>query len=188
MQFDENSFEPKQGSMSAGIFAIRGELDGEEKQDFVDANKYIGLLIAKEEFLIPIEKISEIIMVGNMTWVPRGPKHVEGVINLRGQIIPAISLRSLMDHPSEVPTSSSRIIIVRYESFQIGLIVDGITYAVSIPKASIESHSLTAKGSRSELISEIAKRGDQVNGVLDVNKVSTIVNGGKPVESVQEAA
>jgi purine-binding chemotaxis protein CheW len=185
-----NQFEISVSSHDKGIFAIRGELDGEEQREFVDAQQFIGLVIAKEEFMLPIEKVSEIIMIGNITYVPQGPKHVEGVINLRGQIIPAISLRSLMDHPIADPTPSSRIIIARFEELQIGLLVDAITYVVAVPKTNIVSNALARQGTRSELISEIAKRGDTLNGILDITKVIHTVNGGKPLdqESGEEEA
>jgi purine-binding chemotaxis protein CheW len=182
----DNDFEIRQPAAGSGLFTIRGELDGEEQHEFVDAQQFIGLIVADEEFLLPIDKVSEIIMIGSITYVPQGPKHVEGVINLRGQIIPAISLRSLMDQPTAASTSSNRIIIARVDEAQIGLIVDAITYVVSVPKTEVVANALARQGTRSELISEIAKRGDQLNGILDILKVVLTVNGGKSLSEDDE--
>ena len=79
---------------STGMFAIRGDLDGgKDAQDFAEIKQFIGLHIGEEECLFPIEVMNEIIMVTQLTFVPGAPEFIEGVINLRGRILPAINLR-----------------------------------------------------------------------------------------------
>jgi len=75
-----------------------------------------------------------------------------------------------MGHDSKPPTQSSRIIIASYEDVIIGLIVDGITYVVSLNPDQIEDQTL-GSGTGAELLKGISKRGDQVNGILDIFKV-----------------
>lgn len=168
---------------SNGIFSIRGDLDGtKESADYSELKQFIGLTIEGEEFLLPIEVMNEIIMINHMTYVPGGPRYVEGVINLRGRILPAINLRSMMGHKISPPTSASRIIIASHEEDIIGLIVDGITYVVTLNPDQIEEQTLS-KGTSAEYIRGISKRGDTVNGILDIAKV-IIEIGGLPEESV----
>lgn len=163
---------------STGIFAIRGDLDGtKESADFADLKQFIGLLIEGEEFLLPIEVMNEIIMINHMTYVPSGPEYVEGVINLRGRILPALNLRNMMGHKTIPPTNASRIIIANHEDDVIGLIVDGITYVVTLNPDQIEEQTLS-KGSSAEFIRGISKRGDVVNGILDISKVIIAICGG----------
>ena len=154
------------------MFTIRGDLDGGKgNQEFVNIRQFIGLLIAKEEFLLPIEVTNEIIMMNQLTFVPRAPNFIEGVINLRGTIVPAINLRKMLGMSNEKPTAQSRIIIAHYDEVMIGLIVDGITYVISVPDEQLQQQVLPGKGTSSELISMISKRGSQVNGVIDIAKV-----------------
>lgn len=156
---------------SDSMFAIRGDLDGgKDAQDFAEMKQFIGLHIGDEEFLFPIEVMNEIIMVTQLTYVPGAPNYIEGVINLRGRILPAINLRKMMGMGTAAPTSHSRIIIAHFEDVMIGLIVDGITYVVSLTEGEIQNQTLSGKPG-TELISAISKRGEKVNGILDISKI-----------------
>lgn len=155
-----------------GLFAIRGDLDGTKNAaDYSELSQFIGFVIANEEFLLPIEVMNEIIMISSLTFVPRCPKYIEGVINLRGKIIPAINIRKMIGHETISPTQSSRIIIVNFEEITTGLIVDGITYVISLNPDQIEDQAFTVKGRGAELMKGISKQGDKVNGIIDVGKV-----------------
>lgn len=154
------------------MFAIRGDLDGGKTvQEFANIRQFIGLLIGQEEFLLPIEVTNEIIMMNQLTFVPRAPNFIEGVINLRGTILPAINLRKMLGMPNVTPTQQSRIIIAHFEEVMLGLIVDGITYVISVPEEHLQQQVLPSKGTSSELVTTIARRGTQVNGVVDIAKV-----------------
>jgi purine-binding chemotaxis protein CheW len=154
------------------MFAIRGDLDGgKDNQDFTAVKQFIGLLLGKEEFLLPIEVTNEIIMMNQLTFVPRAPRFIEGVINLRGTILPAVNLRKMMGLPNVEPTLQSRIIVAHYEEVTVGLIVDGITYVISLNEDQLQQQALPGRGNGSELISTISKRGNQVNGVIDIAKL-----------------
>ena len=154
------------------MFTVRGGLDGGEVvQEFSITRQFIGLLIDKEEFLLPIEVTNEIIMMHQLTFVPRAPRFIDGVINLRGTILPAINLRKMLGVPSTQFNGQCRIIIARCDNVTVGLIVDGITYVVTLNQDQLQIQSLSTKGTGSELISMISKRGNQVNGVLDIAKI-----------------
>ncbi|NRA68860.1 MAG: chemotaxis protein CheW [Pseudobacteriovorax sp.] len=155
-----------------GMFSIRGDLDGgKENQGYSDVKQFIGLLINDEEFLLPIEVMNEIIMVSQLTYVPSAPRFIEGVINLRGKILPAINLRKMMGHETAAPTMQSRIIIAHFEEHMVGLIVDGITYVISLNQEELQNQTLPGKGRSTELVSSISKRGDKVNGIIDIAKI-----------------
>lgn len=154
------------------MFSIRGELDGDQSSpDFSNARQFIGLMIDQEEFLLPIEVTNEIIMMHQMTFVPRAPKFIDGVINLRGTILPAINLRKMLGIPCTQFNGQCRIIIARCENVTVGLIVDGITYVVALGQDQLQNQSLHNQKTGSELISMISKRGNQINGVLDITKI-----------------
>ncbi len=170
----------------SGIFAVRGDLDGSKASaDFSELKQFIGLLIDGEEFLLPIEVMNEIIMINQMTFVPGSPRFVEGVINLRGRILPAINLRAMMNHPIVAPTQASRIIITRYESDVVGLIVDGITYVVTLSPDQIEEQQISS-GQGADLIRGISKRGEKVNGIIEIQKIISSISTNLQSEPEEE--
>ena len=160
-----------------GIFAIRGDLDGEEEEDYTEKEQFIGLKLGEEEFLLPISVVSDLVMLPRITFVPGGPDLIEGVMNLRGKILPAVNLRKMMGLERNEPTSTTRVIIVKIEDMNFGIIVDAITYVVALLDSEIESQNLSSKHRSSELISHIAKRNERVLGVFDVQKILNTVRG-----------
>ena len=174
-------------NVNSSIFAIRGDLDGgKETSDFHGIKQFVGLLIAGNEFLLPVEVMNEIIMISQLTFVPHAPKYVEGVINLRGRIVPAINLRHLMGYETAPPTPASRIIITTCENEVLGLIVDGITYVLSLNQDQLEDQSLSSGGHGAQLVKGIAKRGAQVHGILDIGKVLSAIREHLPQNSTQD--
>lgn len=156
---------------ASSLFTPRGNLDGAKgSSDFTDVQQFIGLLIGEEEFMLPIEVMNEIIMIDELTFVPNSKEYIEGVLNLRGKIIPAINLRKMMGMPTIAPTGASRIIITRLDEVISGLIVDGITYVLALHPEQIEERTLNSS-SGADIMSGISKRGDKINGILDLSKV-----------------
>ena len=174
---------------ATSMFAIRGDLDGgKDTQDFAEVKQFIGLHIGEEEFLFPIEVMNEIIMVNQLTFVPGAPQFIEGVINLRGTILPAINLRRMMGMETAPPTMHSRIIIAHFEEHMIGLIVDGITYVISLKPDDVQNQTLPGKGPGTELITGISKRGEKVNGILDISKILSETGFDPNADSDEDAA
>ena len=174
-------------NVSSSIFAIRGDLDGgKESHDFHGIKQFVGLLISGNEFLLPVEVMNEIIMIHQLTFVPHAPKFVEGVINLRGRIVPAVNLRQLMGHETSPPTAASRIIITTCDNEVLGLIVDGISYVLSLNQDQLEDQSLSSGGHGAQLVKGIAKRGSQVHGILDIAKVLATVRENLPKNGAKE--
>jgi|GEM_PF-185004 len=171
-----------------GMFSIRGQLDGELSEDFVERERHIGLFIGKEEFLLPIAPVEEIIMLPPITYVPQGPKYVDGVINLRGVILAAINMRRLMGLSKGQVTNASRIIVVKEGEHWFGLIVDGISFVVSPLPQEIEPAKLTSARSGTELISGICKHNNKITGVLDLQKILVAAAGGKLTSPEEESA
>ena len=163
-----------------GLFAVHGDLDGEKETEFQEREQFIGLVIGTEEFLMPISAVREIIMVPPITFVPNAPEHIDGVLNLRGTILPALNMRKMMGIARGPQTPSARIIIVRAESLTFGLIVDGITYVVALLPGEIENQSLPGKGTGAELIGSMSKQGSKICGILDLQRILKQAGGAEP--------
>lgn len=94
--------------------------------------------LAEQTYGIDIASVFEIIRMETITKVPRTPDFVEGVINLRGRIIPVIDLCKRFNLVKSEQTGSSRIIIVDVDSNTIGMIVDAVSEVIRVPVESIE--------------------------------------------------
>ncbi len=173
----------------AGLFAIKKSLDGDVSTEFVDKQQFIGTKIYGEEFLLSIDAINEIIMLPPITYVPNAEKYIEGVINLRGIILPVINLRKMMGMPRGEPTASTRIIICKEENLNIrvGLLVDHITFVVALLPDSVDAASPPLSASGHDLLSGVSKEGARIQGVLDLVKVLTTAGGGQSLNT-EEAA
>lgn len=94
--------------------------------------------LATEEYGLPITKVQEINRLTPITKLPQTPVFMEGVINLRGRIIPVIDLRKRFALAVETYTDDTRIIVVEFNGQTIGVIVDAVTEVVRLAAADIE--------------------------------------------------
>jgi purine-binding chemotaxis protein CheW len=93
--------------------------------------------VGSEEYVIDIMRVREIIRPIAITKVRKGPRFVEGVINLRGEVIPVIDLRRRFELPVIEDGPTRKIVILTVEGRVLGLIVDAVTEVVRVPKDSI---------------------------------------------------
>jgi len=94
--------------------------------------------VGQEEYVVDIMRVREIIRPMEITPVRKGPRYVEGVISLRGAVIPIVDLRQRFDLPAE-ETPQRKIVIVTVDGRTVGLMVDGVTDVVRVPRRSIRS-------------------------------------------------
>ncbi len=92
--------------------------------------------VGDEEYVLDIMRVREIIRPLPLTRVRKGPRFVEGVINLRGEVIPIVDLRRRFDLPAD-DSGQSKIIILIVESRVLGVVVDAVTEVVRVPKSAI---------------------------------------------------
>jgi chemotaxis signal transduction protein len=97
----------------------------------------VTFLLGKEEYGIPIAKIQEIDRLSNITQTPKAPKFVEGVTNLRGEVIPVLSTRTLFALEPKASDDRTRVIIVDLAGAKTGLIVDSVREVLSISSSNI---------------------------------------------------
>ncbi|MHA0856925.1 chemotaxis protein CheW [Paenibacillus sp. CMAA1364] len=88
--------------------------------------QYIEFTINEEQYAIRIQDIDEIIKVQDITQIPSVTSYVEGVINLRGRVVPVISLRKFFDLEDKEYTRRTRIIVINHQEDAVGIIVDAV--------------------------------------------------------------
>lgn len=131
----------------------------------------VVLQLAGETYGIDISCVQEIIRMQPVTRVPRTPQFVEGVINLRGRIIPVIDLRKRFGLPLAEATGSSRIMVVEVGAVVVGLIVDSVSEVLRLPQENIEPTPPIVSGVDTAYLRGVGKWNDRLVILLDVAKV-----------------
>jgi purine-binding chemotaxis protein CheW len=122
------------------------------------------------EFGIDITQVREIDRLMPITRVPRVPPHVEGIINLRGQLVPIVDLRVRLGMSHAARTKTARIIVAEIGPRSIGMIVDEVREVVRIPVEQIDEGG-GLEGLATEYIGAVARLDERLIILLDVAKV-----------------
>ena len=131
----------------------------------------VTFTISQEEFGLDILRVQEIIRTMDITKVPRAPEFVEGVINLRGKVIPIIDLRRRFGMGSKAHDSQTRIIVVEIQSMIVGFVVDSVSEVLRISSSTVEPPPPVASGNESEYISGVGKLQDRLLILIDLDKL-----------------
>lgn len=127
--------------------------------------------IGEEEFGVDILKVQEIIRTMEITKVPRAPEFVEGVINLRGKVIPIIDLRRRFGLDFKTHDKDTRIIVIEINNIVVGFVVDAVSEVLRIPANTVEPPPPVVAGVDSDYISGVGKLQDRLLILLDLDKL-----------------
>jgi purine-binding chemotaxis protein CheW len=131
----------------------------------------VGFRIGNETFGVRIASVREIVRVPEITSVPSAPDTVEGVINLRGKIIPVMDLRKRFGQADIHPDKKNRILVVELESKLIGLIVNAASEVLKIPPSEIEAPGSVFADGESNYVTGVGKLKGRLIILLDVSKL-----------------
>ncbi|MGD0657384.1 MAG: chemotaxis protein CheW [Syntrophorhabdales bacterium] len=126
-----------------------------------------------EEFGVDILKVQEINKMIDITRIPNAPPFVEGVINLRGKIIPIVDLRKRLGFEGRSYDKSTRIIVVELEGMVLGFIVDSVSEVLRISESTVEPPPALVSGVDSEYIEGVGKLDNRLLILLELKKVFT---------------
>ncbi len=129
--------------------------------------------IGSEEYGVDISQIQEIIRMVEVTRVPRTPHFMEGVINLRGQLIPIVDLRARFGMERVAPTKTTRIIVTEIGTKRVGIIVDSASEVLTIPLEAIEQAPEMIAGVGADFLQGVGKVGERLIILLDLTMVIT---------------
>ncbi len=138
----------------------------------MDSNiQIVGFRIGRETFGLPISIVREIVRVPEITAVPNTPDHIEGVINLRGKIIPVIDLRRRFNVAPAAPHNKKRIVVVEVEGRLVGLIVSSASEVLRIPPSEIEGPQNVFQEGDPSYVTGVAKQNGRLVILLDIHKI-----------------
>ena len=137
--------------------------------------KYLTFALGREEYGLEILKVREIIGFMEITSVPQVPLHVKGVINLRGQVIPVIDLRTQFGMEEVEVTEQTCIIVVEIiqgeQRVNTGIVVDRVQEVLDIPGGDIEDAPEFGSSVDTDFIRGMGKIGESVKILLDIDQV-----------------
>lgn len=146
----------------------------------IRSGKFLAFKLEDEIYGIEILKVQEIIGLMKITKLPKTPEYIEGVINLRGKIIPVIQLRAKFNMNDKAATEKNCIIVVRnsqnaHQSI-IGLLVDEVSEVLNVLPEQIEDPPSFGSKVDMEFIQGIGKIGQKVVMLLDIEKVLNVAD------------
>jgi purine-binding chemotaxis protein CheW len=143
--------------------------------------QHIGFRIATEEFLLEAINVKEIIMLPRINFIPFAHEGVEGVIALRGEIMPLLNLRRMLGFSRGESTQNTRVIVVLNGEILFGLIVDEITEFVSIEESNLEAVPSGLFDVEHQILSGVGKVNEKVRGIVSVEFVLRILQAKQDV-------
>lgn len=148
------------------------KLSREGKQE-MESFQYIVIRLGEEQYGIDIRYVDNIVRMQNITRVPKVPAYLKGVINLRGEVIPVVSIRLKMGLTESESTRTTRIIILKTETAgNLGIVVDEVREVVTLFEDSIDRVARENRDGKASYINGIGKHGNELISLLNLNSIT----------------
>jgi purine-binding chemotaxis protein CheW len=161
-----NSTESKD---AVGAKAI-GSNSNQQRHERNELLQFVGFHVGGEEYCLDILRVQEIIRLQKLTRVPNAPDSMDGVMNLRGKIIPVIALRKRFGLEPVVADKQTRIVVVEIQGTVLGFIVDSVSEVLRISADTVQPAPLLGKASQ-EYVSGVGKLDSRLLILLDVDRL-----------------
>ena len=139
-----------------------------------EERQLVGFHIAKEEYGIDILQVQEIIREQEITHIPGAPPYMEGIINIRGEIIPVISIRKRFNLPELDKSEASRIIVVNIDDKTLGVSVDEVSEVLRLADEEVNPPPEMIAGQGKNYIEGIGKLDERLLIILNLAKMFSV--------------
>ncbi|KUK14567.1 MAG: chemotaxis protein CheW [Synergistetes bacterium] len=130
--------------------------------------------LGKEEYGVDIAKVQEIVRVQEVTHIPQAPAFVEGIVNLRGNIIPIVDLKKRFNlEGGDVSEKEKRVIVVNVGKQIVGIVVDSVSEIIRIPRENVEPPPPIVAGIEATYIEGVGKIDKRLIILLNIEKILT---------------
>ncbi len=147
-------------------------MDGMINEAVVDEIQYIVIRIGDEQYGINIGYVDNIVRMQRITRVPKSQPYYVGVINLRGEVVPVMSLRKRFGLSADEYAGATRIIILKLEDQSlVGVVVDEVREVVNLDPNTIETPSFKLDERNAAYLAGIGKNGDNLISLLNIENV-----------------
>lgn len=134
------------------------------------AIQLVSFRLANEEYGLDIMSVQEIILIGQVTQMPQVPHYMEGLINLRGHILPITNLRLKFQLEAAQPTEDSRIIVLNVNDRTVGIVVDEVNEVLRVTSKQIHPAPVGVASVRHQYLAGLAKCGDRLLILLNIEE------------------
>jgi purine-binding chemotaxis protein CheW len=138
-------------------------MEGEVKQ-------LISFMVGAEEYGLELQRVREVIRMRQITWLPKAPASVKGVINLRGEVIPILDLRESFGLSAQERQSKTRVIVSEVQGRLVGMVVDAANQVVRVPADQFDPPPITGGEDRG-LVAAVGKVDDRLVVMIDADRV-----------------
>lgn len=147
-----------------------------------DLKQFIVVKLGVEQYGINIQYVQNIVRMINITRVPKAPYYIKGVVNLRGEIIPVMSVRLKFDLEEDEFSNDTRIIFVKLDGNEIGLIVDEVKEVITLSDEDIDSISRETNEDKGSYVFGVGKVGESLVTLLNIEELIKVSDQGKRAE------
>jgi purine-binding chemotaxis protein CheW len=142
-----------------------------EQMAKVEVKQFVVFQLSKETYGVDIAKVWEIITMQTITTVPHTAEFIEGILNLRGKVIPVIDLRRRFGLPQDEFTRNTRIVVIEISGNTLGMIVDGVSEVLRISSDIVEAPPLAISNIDADYLEGVAKLEERLIILLNLDKV-----------------
>jgi len=138
----------------------------------MESKQYIIVELGNEQYGVDIQYIDNIVRMQRITRVPKAQPYFKGVINLRGEVIPVMSLRLKFEFDEDEITNKTRILIIKPDSqASVGIIVDSVKEVLELSNDMIDKVAKDVNDERSAYLSGIGKNGESLISILNIAEI-----------------
>ena len=152
-----------------------------------EMKQLISFTVGDEEYGFELQHVKEVIRMREVTRLPEVPAYVQGIVNLRGQVIPIIDLREKFGLPSTEATADTRVIVVEVEESAVGMVVDCADQVVRLAASQFEPPPPVLSKASQAYITAVGKLEDRLITILDVRRLLKSV-GMQNITAAKEVA
>jgi purine-binding chemotaxis protein CheW len=157
--------------INAQLQNLEAKKDEAMQDNLGDFERYLLFELEDEDYGINIEYVIEIIGIQDITYLPKMPNYVKGLINLRGKIVPVIDAREKFGKQKAIYNDRTCIVVLDVEGIMVGLVVDTISDVINVYNDVLEEAPKIGQIKTNKYISNIAKVDDQVKLLIDCDKL-----------------
>jgi len=138
----------------------------------------VSFKLGVEEYAIPIERVREIIRVGDITRVPDAPPHIRGVANVRGRILPVVELRTRLGLPPVELTGKARILLIEAFGRVLGMLVDSVGETLKLPTTAVTAPPEEILAGGADYVVGVGRVGERLLILIDLDRALMLRAGG----------
>ena len=143
----------------------------EAERSMKDTHQFVSFRLSDEEYGIPILRVQEIIRYEELTRIPQSEEFIDGVLNLRGRVVPVIDLRKRFILTDAERNNATRIVVVEIDNQVVGLVVDAVNEVQTIEENQIDPPPPLGTGISAEYIYGMGKIEDRLIILLNIERI-----------------